>query len=153
MVKVIMMCGVCGSGKTTYALEKEKEGFVRLSIDEEMWKTYGRRGVDFPEEEYDRLSEKVERKLQADMEALIEEGRDVILDLSFWSRESRDRYRQLIRRSGGEPVLVYLKADKEVLRERLRERNKTVGANAVFVSEEMFEQYYDGFQEPDKKEL
>lgn len=153
MVKVIMMCGVCGSGKTTYALEKEKEGFVRLSIDEEMWKTYGRRGVDFPEEEYDRLSEKVERKLQADMEALIEEGRDVILDLSFWSRESRDRYRQLIRRAGGEPVLVYLKADKEVLRERLRERNKTVGANAVFVSEEMFEQYYDGFQEPDEKEL
>lgn len=153
MVKVIMMCGVCGSGKTTYALEKEKEGFVRLSIDEEMWKTYGRRGLDFPEEEYDRLSEKVERKLQADMEALIEEGRDVILDLSFWSRESRDRYRQLIRRAGGEPVLVYLKADKEVLRERLRERNKTVGANAVFVSEEMLEQYYDGFQEPDEKEL
>lgn len=153
MVKVIMMCGVCGSGKTTYALEKEKEGFVRLSIDEEMWKTYGRRGVDFPEEEYDRLSEKVERKLQADMEALIEDGRDVILDLSFWSRESRDRYRQLIRKAGGEPVLVYLQADKEVLRERLRERNKTVGANAVFVSEEMFEQYYDGFQEPDEKEL
>ena len=26
MIKVIMMCGICGSGKTTYAKQKEKEG-------------------------------------------------------------------------------------------------------------------------------
>ena len=25
MIKVIMMCGICGSGKTTYAKQKEKE--------------------------------------------------------------------------------------------------------------------------------
>ena len=41
MSKVIMMCGVCGSGKTTYAKKKEQEGYIRLSIDEEMWKLYG----------------------------------------------------------------------------------------------------------------
>ena len=35
MIKVIMMCGICGSGKTTYAKQKEKEGYVRLSIDED----------------------------------------------------------------------------------------------------------------------
>ena len=35
MSKVIMMCGVCGSGKTTYAKKKEQEGYIRLSIDEE----------------------------------------------------------------------------------------------------------------------
>ena len=38
MSKVIMMCGICGSGKTTYAKKKEQEGYIRLSIDEEMWK-------------------------------------------------------------------------------------------------------------------
>jgi len=36
MIHVIMMCGVCGSGKTTYAKQKEEEGYIRLSIDEEM---------------------------------------------------------------------------------------------------------------------
>ena len=41
MSKVIMMCGVCGSGKTTYAKKKEQEGYIRLSIDEEIWKLYG----------------------------------------------------------------------------------------------------------------
>lgn len=35
---IIMMCGVAGSGKTTFSLELEKVGFVRLSIDEEIWK-------------------------------------------------------------------------------------------------------------------
>lgn len=44
MSNVIMMCGVCGSGKTTYAKQKEEDGYVSLSIDEELWKTYGRKG-------------------------------------------------------------------------------------------------------------
>ena len=59
-----MMCGVCGSGKTTYAKKKEQEGYIRLSIDEEMWKLYGRKGIDYPEEEYEKLSEQVEAALQ-----------------------------------------------------------------------------------------
>ena len=33
MSKVIMMCGICGSGKTTYAKKKEQEGYIRLSRD------------------------------------------------------------------------------------------------------------------------
>ena len=57
MSKVIMMCGVCGSGKTTYAKKKEQEGYIRLSIDEEMWKLYGKKGIDYPEEQYEKLSE------------------------------------------------------------------------------------------------
>ena len=64
MSKVIMMCGICGSGKTTYAKKKEQEGYIRLSIDEEMWKLYGRKGIDYPEEQYEKLSEQVEAALQ-----------------------------------------------------------------------------------------
>ncbi len=41
--KVIMMCGVCGSGKTTYAKKKEQEGYIRLSIDEESGNFMGER--------------------------------------------------------------------------------------------------------------
>lgn len=55
MSNVIMMCGVCGSGKTTYAKQKEKNGYVRLSIDEELWKTYGRKGIDYPDSRYEEL--------------------------------------------------------------------------------------------------
>lgn len=73
MIKVIMMCGICGSGKTTYAKQKEKEGYVRLSIDEEMWKTYGRKGIDYPNEQYEKLSEIVEMELQKELLSLIQQ--------------------------------------------------------------------------------
>ena len=71
MSKVIMMCGVCGSGKTTYAKKKEKEGYIRLSIDEEMWKLHGKKGVDYPDSQYEELSEKIEAALRKKMLGLI----------------------------------------------------------------------------------
>ena len=73
MIKVIMMCGICGSGKTTYAKQKEKEGYVRLSIDEEMWKTYGRKGIDYHNEQYEKFSEIVEMALQKELLSLIQQ--------------------------------------------------------------------------------
>ena len=50
--------------RNAYAKKKEQEGYIRLSIDEEMWKLYGRKGIDYPEEQYEKLSEQVEAALQ-----------------------------------------------------------------------------------------
>ena len=109
MIKVIMMCGICGSGKTTYAKQKEKEGYVRLSIDEEMWKTYGRKGIDYPNEQYEKLSEIVEMALQKELLSLIQQGKHVVLDFSFWNKANRVYYKRLIEKAGGTPELVYMK--------------------------------------------
>ena len=116
MSKVIMMCGVCGSGKTTYAKKKEKEGYIRLSIDEEMWKLHGKKGVDYPDSQYEELSEKIEAALRKKMLGLIKNGENVILDFSFWNKESRDYYRKIITNAGGTVELIYLKASKETLK-------------------------------------
>lgn len=96
MSKVIMMCGICGAGKTTYAKVKEQEGYIRLSIDEEMWKVYGKRGFDYPEEQYEELSRHVERALQERLLSLIKQGKDVVIDFSFWNRENRNIYKELM---------------------------------------------------------
>lgn len=133
MSKVVMMCGVCGSGKTTYAKQLEKSGFVRLSIDEEMWRVYGQRGLDFPENQYEALSQKTEIALREKMIALINEGRDIVLDFSFWNKKDRDTYRSVIRQAGGTPQLIYMKASKEVLKKRLQKRNQTLNANSPFI--------------------
>ncbi len=149
MSKAIMMCGVCGAGKTTYAKAREKEGFIRLSVDERMWADYGRRGVDYPEEQYDLLAQRAEAALRQEMLDLLHAGKDIVIDFSFWSRENRDFYRGLIRQAGGAPELVYLKASLDLLRKRLAVRNQSLHANSPFViTEEILLHHYRNFQPP-----
>ena len=45
---VYLLCGLTGSGKTTYARQLEAAGAVRLSVDEEVYARHGRYGVDTP---------------------------------------------------------------------------------------------------------
>jgi predicted kinase len=89
--EVVLMCGVAGSGKTTYAKSLESDGFERLSIDEEIWRRFGRYGVDFAADDYQRLSDSVEYDLRVRLINLVRHGHDVVVDFSFWQRVSRDR--------------------------------------------------------------
>lgn len=148
MSSVIMMCGICGSGKTTYAKQKEKDGYIRLSIDEEMWKIYGRKGIDYPDDKYEELSDKVELMLREKLLKLIKEGRNIVIDLSFWNKENRNFYKELIQNAGGKTTLIYLKASKETLQKRLKKRNLITDANSSFITDDILEHHYNGFQEP-----
>lgn len=132
-----------------YAKKKEQEGYIRLSIDEEMWKLYGRKGIDYPEEQYEKLSEQVEAALQKKLLSLIQQGKDVVIDFSFWSKENRNVYKELIQKAGAETELVYMKASKELLQKRLYKRNQVLNANSPFViTDELLEHHYHAFQEP-----
>lgn len=148
MSKVIMMCGVCGSGKTTFAKKKEKEGFIRISIDEEMWKLYGARGIDYPNDNYEELSSIVESKLQNDIVNYIKEDKNLVIDFSFWNKSTRKYYKNFLEELGADIQLIYLKIDKETLKKRIESRNKNHDANSQFIDEKTFEMYYNGFEEP-----
>ncbi|EIV96619.1 AAA family ATPase [Frankia sp. QA3] len=43
---VVMMCGLSGSGKSTYARALERRGYTRLSIDELVWEWIGHDAAD-----------------------------------------------------------------------------------------------------------
>lgn len=147
---VVLMCGVAGSGKTTYAQQLEAAGYVRLSIDEEVWARFGRYGVDYDPASYAELSVTVEDGLRRRLVDLIGEGRDVVVDFSFWQRSSRDRYKQLVEQAGGRWRLVHLRAAPDVLRRRLAERSRRFDANAAFpVDEATLIRYFGGFETPD----
>ena len=148
MSKVIMMCGVCGSGKTTFAKKKEKEGFIRISIDEEMWKLYGARGIDYPNDNYEELSSIVESKLQNDIVNYIKEDKNLVINFSFWNKSTRKYYKNFLEELGADIQLIYLKIDKETLKKRIESRNKNHDANSQFIDEKTFEMYYNGFEEP-----
>lgn len=145
---VVMMCGVAGSGKTTFSQQLEKQGFVRLSIDEEIWATHGRYGLDFPMGKIEEYKKEAERKLRHLLVKLIHDKEQVVIDFSFWQRAKRDQYKQLIEESGGKWKLIYLKVHPDDLRKRLKLRNKRFDANAFPINEEILNSYLLGFETP-----
>lgn len=146
---VVLMCGVAGSGKTTYAQRLERQGYVRLSIDEEVWRRFGRYGIDYDIDDYARLSQVAEKALRTRLLELIAEGRDVVVDFSFWQRASRQEYKRLVESAGARWRLVYLQVEPDVLRRRLAERAVRFDANAAFpITEEVLTGFLAGFEAP-----
>ncbi|MBV2151897.1 ATP-binding protein [Kitasatospora sp. SUK 42] len=150
MSTVVLMCGLPGAGKTTYARELVRRGYVRLSIDEVVWQRLGQRdaGLVLEEEAYDRLKEEVRREQRQELVELMLAGRDVVVDYSFWSRAARDDYKALVESHGCRWELIHLKADRTTLELRLAVRNGEEGANSVTVDEELFGRYLANFEEP-----
>jgi hypothetical protein len=117
---VYLLCGLTGSGKTTYAKRLEAGGGVRLSVDEEVYGRRGRYGIDYPMDEY------------------FDHERPVVEEL-------RDR---LIETRGGTWRLLYFKVDRAVLANRLVERNRREDANALAVTPSALDDFIARFDEP-----
>jgi predicted kinase len=147
---VVLMCGLPGAGKTTYAMELVRRGYVRLSIDEVVWQRLGQRdaGLVLKAEAFDQLKEEVRREQRRELVELMLAGRDVVVDYSFWSRAARDDYKALIENHGCRWELVHLKADRATLERRLVKRNDEEGANSVTVDETLLNRYLVNFEEP-----
>jgi predicted kinase len=145
---VYLLCGLTGSGKTTYAKRLEAGGAVRLAVDEEVYARHGRYGVDYPMGEYFDRERPVVEELRRRVTELVESGRDVVLDYGLWRRSDRDAYKRLVEAHGGRWRLLYFKVDREVLLQRLTERNRRGDANALAVTPAALEDFVGRFDEP-----
>jgi predicted kinase len=145
---VVMMCGLPGSGKSTYARALERRGYTRLSVDEVVWARIGHDPAELDPAAYEQLKSRAEQELWDELIRLLEARLPVVIDYSFWSRATRDRYKAAIESHGCRWELVRLRADPETLRRRLAIRNRQSGANSVTVSDELLKRYLDGFEEP-----
>lgn len=149
--RVVLTCGPAGSGKTTFSKQLEAQGYVRLSIDEEVWKRI-QAGVLTPESDVHLVSLSIEEDLRARLVDLVRQGRNVVVDFSFWKRSARDAYRQIVTENGGQAELVYFRVPPNVLRERVSERSSQGGANAVDVDKVTLDRYISGFEVPGEDE-
>ncbi|MET7304523.1 ATP-binding protein [Embleya sp. NPDC005575] len=150
---VVLMCGLPGAGKSTYAMELVRRGYARLSIDEVVWRRLGQRdaGLVLEAEAFDQLKEEVRRDQRQELVELMLAGCDVVVDYSFWSRAARDDYKALVESHGCRWELLYLKADRTVLERRLVVRNGEDGANSVTVDAKLFNRYLANFEEPSEE--
>lgn len=148
---VVLMCGLPGSGKSTYARELERRhGYARLSIDEVAWQRLEGQdaGVVLSEAGFDRLKEVIRAEQRIELVALMRAGRDVVVDYSFWSRAAREDYKALVESHGCRWELVYLPVAHAELLRRLRIRNAESAPNSVTVSPELFARYAAHFEVP-----
>ncbi|GEA88669.1 GNAT family N-acetyltransferase [Cellulomonas cellasea] len=140
--RVALVCGPAGSGKSTLAGRLEREGFVRLSFDEEAWRR-GHRDHPLP----GPVAAEVHDVLRSRLVAHVRAGRDVVVDTSFWSRASRESYRALVAPLGVVPVTYHLATPRAEVLRRLAGRTGS-GPHDVAVAPALARTYLDGFEVP-----
>jgi predicted kinase len=147
-VTAVLLVGLTGSGKTTYARELEAAGMVRLCVDEEVHARHGRYGVDYPEHEYREREAPVVAEVRRRLAELVAAGRSVVLDYGLWTRAERDEWKRLVEAAGGRWRLIHLDVPREVLLRRLAERNRRSDANALTVTESALDDFIARFEPP-----
>ena len=143
--RVVFMCGPSGAGKSTYAKRLEAEGMVRLSFDT-LWERGMRSGDVDP-----GVREEIRGLLRLELVALLADGRDVVLDFSFWSRAMRREWRGLLTEHGVVPETIYLASDRETVLARVAER-RAGHADDFQVDLDTAASYVDGFDAPTPEE-
>lgn len=144
----VLTCGPAGAGKTTYAQQLERQGYVRLSHDVEVRRRFGRYGADIPAERFEEYNDAVRPLVKERLAELLRQGRNVVVDLSFWRRADRDAYKAIVEAAGGRWRLVYFDVPPEELRRRLRARRARDDADAFPVSDELLARFLAGFEVP-----
>jgi predicted kinase len=145
--RLILFCGLPGSGKTTLAKKLEKElPAVRLCPDEWM----SGLGVDLFDES---IRNNLEIQLWSFAQELLRLGNNVILENGLWSRKERDDKLQVTAKLNVEVELHYLNVPFEELMRRLAIRNTSGDPNTVPLTREHLEGYATLFQAPDKAEM
>ncbi len=141
--RLIIVCGLPGSGKTTHAkLLQARLGAIRLSPDEWM----DALALDLYDEARRENVEALQWRLGQELLAL---GLTVIIEWGTWGRSERDTLRLGARALGAAVELHYLSAPADALFDRIQRRgmeNPPIERNAL-------SQWFEMFQAPTPEEM
>jgi len=146
MATAYVMVGFAGAGKTTFAKRLSSErGVVRFTPDDWM------RTI-FPEpislDDFSRYFGRVCDLVWEVATQLLHNGQDVVLDIGFWSRESRDHARKRLAGLGVRCEMVFVDCDEATICERLLARMGSFWSSAAVIREKMAE-----FERPGSDEV
>lgn len=155
-MKVILVCGPVGAGKTTYsmALAKEIEA-IRFSIDPWMQTLFAK---DMQSLDYAWILERVDRchqQIWEVAEQILHLNGKVILDLGFTTKKHRDRFKELSKTVNLDAEIHYLQAAIAVRKQRVKQRNadKNPALYSFEITDFMFNFMERKFEPPTDSEL
>jgi len=141
--RLIIVCGLPGSGKTTHAKELEEQfRAVRLAPDE--WMTA--LAIDLYDEDRREKVESLQWQLCKKLLAL---GLVIIIEWGTWAKSERDALRLGARALGARVELHYLSAPLEVLLERIQRR----GMESPPIGRDSLLRWLEIFQAPASEEM
>lgn len=145
--RLILICGLPGSGKTTLAKRLAADlPAVRLCPDE--WKHA--LGIDY----YDEPGRvRLEAQLWRLGQELLSLGQSVIMENGFWARAERDELRLTARRLGVAVELRFLDAPVDELWRRLEARNALELPGEPPIHHDDLQLWATTFEAPDPAEL
>ena len=164
-----------GSGKSTLALNlQSQENYERLSIDALIHQHHGVYERDYPASLVPSLQDEAESLLKSQLISLLNAAKhDIVLDLSLYSKEDRDLYRNIVEREGrgahGVALVVFrvkgtVEEQERVLWRRIEGRGREwvrmrddvgedgkrgKGREGMLVERELLRGYLRGFEWPD----
>lgn len=128
-----LLCGLPGTGKTTFAckLERERKA-ARFTHDEWMHRLYGNNP---PREQFETYHARVSELIWIYAERLIGLGIDVILDFGFWKKKSRQAAVARAKALGAKPILYKFSCSTETAAKRVAHRNKNDPQDSLQIDE------------------
>ena len=145
--RLILICGLPGSGKTTLARQlAPKLHAVRFCPDE--WKHD--LDIDYSDEE---RRVRLEARLWRLGQELLGLGQSVILENGFWARAERDELRLAARALSVPVELHYLELPLDELWRRLEIRNELAQSGTAPITYEDLQKWARQFEAPDAAEL
>jgi predicted kinase len=141
--RLIIVCGLPGSGKTTLTRQLESRlGAVRFSPDEWM----DALSLNLYDEDRRGKIEALQWKIGQE---LLARGLIVIIEWGTWGRSERDTLRLGARALGAGVELHYLSAPADVLLERIQRR----GLESPPIERDAFSRWVEMFQAPTPEEM
>jgi predicted kinase len=145
--RLILTCGLPGSGKTALAAQLAQErSAVRLTKDEWLW-ALGASPWDRP------TGEKVEQQLWRLAQEILRLGLSVVLDFGLWARVERDEMRAVARGLGVGVELHYLDVPPDELWRRIEGRNAAPPWDDEPIRRADLDEWRAIFEAPDAAEL